>query len=45
MKMIDRLRTRRSAYRQAHAINRALREATSQTMRDEILIFAQRHTS
>jgi hypothetical protein len=40
MKMIDRLRSRRSTSRQTHAINRALRAAPSQAMRDEILIFA-----
>ena len=45
MSMIDRLRTRRTATRQAHAIDRALRSAPTQSMRNEILIFAQRHTS
>jgi hypothetical protein len=45
MKIIDRLRTRRSISRQSHAIDRALRAAPSQSMRDEILIFAQRHSS
>lgn len=45
MSMIDRLRTRRTTTRQAHAIDRALRSAPTQSMRNEILIFAQRHTS
>jgi hypothetical protein len=45
MKMIQRLRSRRSVSRQAHAIDRALRSAPTQAMRNEILIFAQRHNS
>jgi hypothetical protein len=43
--MIERLRSRRTATRQAHAIDRALRSAPTETMRNEILIFAQRHNS
>jgi hypothetical protein len=45
MSMIQRLRNRRTAARQAHAIDRALRCAPTPAMRNEILIFAQRHTS
>ena len=45
MNMIQRLRSRRSSSRQAHAIDRALRSAPTQAMRNEILIFAQRHNS
>ncbi|HET9518374.1 MAG TPA: hypothetical protein VFO77_11655 [Actinoplanes sp.] len=44
MRLIDRLRTRRRISRQAQAIERALRDAPSRAMREEILIFAQRHT-
>jgi hypothetical protein len=45
MNMIQRLRSRRTATRQAHAIDRALRSAPTRAMRNEILIFAQRHVS
>ncbi len=45
MNMIQRLRSRRSVTRQAHAIDRALRSAPTQAMRNEILIFAQRHNT
>jgi hypothetical protein len=45
MSMIQRLRSRRIAARQAHAIDRALRSAPTDAMRNEILIFAQRHSS
>jgi hypothetical protein len=45
MNLIDRLRSRRRINRQAHAINRALRAAPTQAMRNEILIFAQRDSS
>jgi hypothetical protein len=42
MSLIKRLRTIRTANRQASAIDRALRNAPTQAMRDEILIIAQR---
>lgn len=43
MKMIDRYRSHRDATRRARAIERALREANSPAVRDEIRIIAQRH--
>ncbi|WP_169792446.1 MULTISPECIES: hypothetical protein [Actinoplanes] len=42
MSMIDRIRQRRIASRENRAINRAWATAPSQSMRDEIAIFAQR---
>lgn len=42
MNMIDRLRHRRNVSRQNRAIDRALRSATTQTMRNELLVIAQR---
>jgi hypothetical protein len=42
MSMMDRLRARRNASRNARAIDRALREATSPAVRAEILAAAQR---
>ncbi|HEY0531148.1 MAG TPA: hypothetical protein VGD29_06060 [Actinoplanes sp.] len=42
MKMIDRARQRRLINRQNRAIDRAWMSAPSQSMRDEIAIFAQR---
>ena len=45
MNMIKRIRDHRSAARQAQAIDRAIRSAPSQSMRNEISIFAQRHIS
>ncbi|MEV4753852.1 hypothetical protein AB0J86_01865 [Micromonospora sp. NPDC049559] len=42
MSMIDRLRHRRDAARRARAIERALREANSPAVRDEILAMAHR---
>jgi hypothetical protein len=43
MSMINRLKDRRNANRQSRAIDRALRKAPTQAMRDEILIIAQRY--
>jgi hypothetical protein len=43
MKMIDRYRSRRETTRRARAIDRAIRQANSPAMRDEIRIIAQRH--
>ena len=45
MSMINRLRDRRNASRQSRAIDRALRKAPTQAMRDEIVVIAQRYTS
>ncbi len=42
MSMIDRIRTRRMISRQNRAIDRARNAAPTQSMRDEIAIFAQR---
>jgi hypothetical protein len=42
MSMIDRIRTRRMINRQNRAIDRACHSAPTQSMRDEIAIFAQR---
>jgi hypothetical protein len=42
MSMADRLRRRRMINRQNRAIDRAWMSAPSQSMRDEIAIFAQR---
>jgi hypothetical protein len=42
MSAIDRIRSRRLAKRQERAIDRAWHAATTQAMRDEIAIFAQR---
>lgn len=39
----DRIRTRRSAKRDARAIERAMQSAPSRAMRDEIAVFASRH--
>jgi hypothetical protein len=43
MKLIDRLRQRHAHARTARAIDRALRSAPTQAMRDEILLLSQRH--
>jgi hypothetical protein len=43
MNLINRLRSRRNASRQTRAIDRALRVAPTQAMRDEILVIAQRY--
>lgn len=43
MKMIDRYRSHREATRRARAIERAIRQANSPAVRDEIRIIAQRH--
>ncbi len=43
MSMISRLRSRRNANRQARALDRALRSAPTQSMRDELLVIAQRY--
>jgi hypothetical protein len=42
MKLIDRARERRQINRQNRAIDRAMMSAPSQSMRDEIALFAQR---
>jgi hypothetical protein len=42
MSMIDRIRQRRMIHRQNRAIDRAWHSAPTQSMRDEIAIFAQR---
>jgi hypothetical protein len=42
MKLIDRARERRLINRQSRAIDRAWHSAPTQSMRDEIAIFAQR---
>ena len=44
MKLIDRARQRRLINRQNRAIDRAWHSAPTQSMRDEIAIFAQRKT-
>jgi hypothetical protein len=41
--MIDRIRTRRAAARRAHEIEKALRQANSPAVREEILAIAQRY--
>ena len=43
MKLVQKFRTRAHAARNARAIDRALRSAPTQAMRDEILIISQRH--
>jgi hypothetical protein len=43
-KMIDRIRHRHNVARQNRAIDRAVQAAPTQSMRDEIAIFAQRWT-
>jgi hypothetical protein len=45
MSMIDRLRHRRDANRRTRAIERALREAKTPAVRDEILAIASRYYS
>lgn len=45
MSMIDRIRQRRQIHRQNRAIDRAWHSAPTQSMRDEIAIFAQRRPS
>lgn len=45
MSMIDRIRQRRVIHRQNRAIDRAWQSAPTQSMRDEIAIFAQRRVS
>jgi hypothetical protein len=45
MRLIDRIRERREAARRAHAIERALRQAKSPAVREEILAIAQRYYS
>jgi hypothetical protein len=42
MKLIDRARQRRLINRQTRAIDRAMLSAPTQSMRDEIAVFAQR---
>ena len=42
MSMIDRIRQRHMISRQNRAIDRAMHSAPTQSMRDEIAIFAQR---
>jgi hypothetical protein len=42
MSMIDRVRQRRVTKRQNRAIDRAWQSAPTQSMRDEIAVFAQR---
>jgi hypothetical protein len=42
MIMIDRLRRRRNVNRQNRALDRALRSAPTQAMRNELLMIAQR---
>lgn len=42
MSMIDRIRNRRNATRQAREIDRALRSAPTQAMRNELIVIAQR---
>jgi hypothetical protein len=42
MSMIDRIRQRRMINRENRAINRAWQSAPTQSMRDEIAVFAQR---
>jgi len=44
MSMIDRVRQRRLINRQNRAIDRAWKSAPTQSMRDEIVVFAQRKT-
>ena len=44
MSTIDRIRSHRLAKSQDRAIERAWRSATTQAMRDEIAIFAQRRS-
>lgn len=43
MKMINRYRSRREAARRERAIERALRAASSPSVRDEIRVMAQRY--
>ncbi len=43
MKLVEKLRHRAAATRNARAIDRALRSAPTQAMRDEILLMSQRH--
>ncbi|MFC0530358.1 hypothetical protein [Phytohabitans kaempferiae] len=43
MKMLDRYRSHREASRRARAIERALRQANSPAVRDEIRVIAQRY--
>ncbi|MEV6634362.1 hypothetical protein AB0M54_26805 [Actinoplanes sp. NPDC051470] len=45
MSMIDRIRRRRVISRENRALQRAWQSAPTQTMRDEIAIFTQRHFS
>lgn len=45
MSTIDRIRARRMISRQNRAIKRAIHAAPTQSMRDEIAIFAQRRFS
>jgi hypothetical protein len=42
MSMIDRIRQRRMINRQNRAISQAMQSASTQSMRDEIAVFAQR---
>jgi hypothetical protein len=42
MKLIDRARQRRQINRQTRAIDKAMLAAPTQSMRDEIALFAQR---
>ncbi|MEU5903607.1 hypothetical protein [Micromonospora sp. NPDC047527] len=43
MSMIERIRNHRDAARRARAIEHALRSANSPSVRDELLVIAQRH--
>lgn len=43
MKMIDRFRSHREATRRARAIERAIRQANSPAVRDELRVMAQRY--
>lgn len=43
MRIMDRIRARREAARRAHAIQKALRQAKSESVREEILAIAQRY--
>jgi hypothetical protein len=44
MSLLDRIRRHHTAVRNARSIDRALRGATTQAMRDEILLISQRHS-
>lgn len=44
MNLLAKLRTRHTAARNARAIDRALRSAPTQALRDEILLISQRNS-